>query len=267
MSSSLRSAATRTAIAAALSLIVAACWSSTPTVSPAGSVLPSATPGGTPAVAVPTASPTATQPAASEPVPSPTIVPSASATPSPVDPLAAAGALASLGSYHVSMAGLTGQGRFTAEMTVVQRPTPARAATITVGGSTIRAVTIGDKAWMDRTGKGKLVPGAFGLVDGTLGAVEPATLVSIFGGADYVTVGPETKNGALTTHYHADAATGPGPGGATFPPGASIDLWVSLDGHLVAFEANDFPGEGGPADLRIEVTRANDPANRVTAPA
>jgi hypothetical protein len=184
-----------------------------------------------------------------------------------VDPVAAAAALASLGSYRVSTAGRTAQGPFTAEVVVVQRPTPARSATITTGASKLRIVTIGSKAWIDRTGKGKLMPGAFALIDGTLGAFEPATLLSLFGGTAWLRVGPELKNGVPATHYHADATTGTGPGGATFPPGASIDLWVSTDGHLVAFEAKAFPGESGPSDLVIEVTRPNDPANKVTKPA
>jgi hypothetical protein len=151
-------------------------------------------------------------------------------------------------------------------MVVVQRPTPARSATITTGSSKIRIVTIGSKAWIDRTGKGKLVPAAFALVDGTLGAFEPATLLSLFGGTAWLRVGPELKNGVPAVHYHADATTGTGPGGATFPPGASIDLWISTDGHLVAFEAKAFPGESGPSDLSIEVSRPNDPANKVKKP-
>jgi hypothetical protein len=39
-----------------------------------------------------------------------------------------------------------------------------------------------------------------------------------------------------------------------------------MDGHLVAFEARAFPGETGPSDLSIEVSRPNDPANKVTKP-
>ena len=92
--------------------------------------------------------------------------------------------------------------------------------------------------------------------------------MSLFDGTAWLRVGPEVKNGVPATHYHADGTTGTGPGGATFPPGASIDLWVSADGRLVAFEANDFPGESRRRrDLRIEVTHQNDPANRVTKPA
>ena len=267
MSSSRRTAAMRPVLAAALVVAVAACWSSTPSVSPAGSGAPSPTAAATVAVVAPTASPSSPAPTAS---PAATATPAASATASAapvVDPLTAATALSSLGSYRVSTAGRTAQGPFTAEMTVVQRPTPARSATITTGSSKIRIVTIGTKAWIDRTGKGRRGPRDFGLVDGTLGAFEPSTLVSLFGGTAWLRVGPEVKNGVPATHYHADGTTGTGPGGATFPPGASMDLWVSADGRLVAFEANDFPSESGAADLRIEVTHANDPSNRVTKPA
>jgi hypothetical protein len=270
MSPSRRTAAMRTALAAALVIAVAGCGSSTPSVSPAGTAVPSPTAAAT--VAVVAATPTPTTPAPTEPTPpaAPSAVtsPSPSTSPAPVvDPVVAASALSSLGSYRVSTAGRTAQGPFTAEMVVVQRPTPARSATITTGSSKIRIVTIGPKAWIDRTGKGRLAPGAFGLIDGTLGAFEPSTLVSLFGGTAWLRVGPEVKNGVPATHYHADGTTGTGPGGATFPPGASIDLWVSAEGRLVAFEANDFPGEAGASDLRIEVTRQDDPANRVTKPA
>ena len=270
MSSNRRTAAMRTALAAALALGMTACWSSTPTVSPSASDVPAPTPTSVASPAVVVATPTAPSPVptaapvAPSPLPSPTL----SASPEPVvDPVAAAAALATLGSYRVSTAGRTAQGPFTAEMVVVQRPTPARSATITTGSSKIRIVTIGSKAWMDRTGKGRLAPGAFALVDGTLGAFDPVTLLSLFGGTAWLRVGPELKNGVPAVHYHADGTTGTGPGGATFPPGASIDLWVSTDGHLVAFEARAFPGETGPSDLMIEVTRPNDPANRVKKPA
>ena len=258
----------RPALAAAFALVVAGCWSASPTVSPPASEVPAPTTSASAAAVVAT-------PTAPSPVPTPAPVapsapppsPSPSASPEPVvDPVAAAAALASLGSYRVSTAGRTAQGPFTAEMVVVQRPTPARSATITTGSSKIRIVTIGGSAWIDRTGKGKLAPGAFALVDGTLGAFEPATLLSLFGGTAWLRVGLELKNGVPAIKYHADATTGTGPGGATFPPGASIDLWISTDGHLVAFEARAFPGEAGPSDLAIEVTRPNDPANTVRKP-
>jgi hypothetical protein len=268
MPSRRRSAARCMVLAAAIALSVGACWSSSPTGSPSSGTVAPATPTATAGVVVASddpSSPTSPAPTASPPAVSASPSASSSAT-TPVDPVAAATALGSLGSYRLSAAGLTGQGRFTAEMVVVQRPKPARSASISVGSKQIRIVTVGDKAWIDRTGTGPLAAGDFGLIDGTLGAFEPATLVSIFGGADYSVVGEETKNGALTTHYHGDATSGIGPGGATFPPGASIDLWVSVDGHLVAFEANDFPGAGGPSDLRIEVTHSNDPSNRVKRP-
>ena len=126
---------------------------------------------------------------------------------------------------------------------------------------------MGSKAWIDRTGKGRLAPGDFGLIDGTLGAFEPSTLVSLFGGTAWLLVGPEVKNGVPATHYHADGTTGTGPGGATFPPGASMDLWVSGGRPPRRVRGERLPERGGPSDLRIEVTRANDPANRVTKPA
>ena len=251
MSSSRRTAARCTVLAAALVFVVSACWSSTPTVSPAASEVPGPDPrrdragrrghpdGRQPG---PTATPIA---------PSATPAPSPSASPAPViDPVAAAAALASLGSYRVSTAGRTAQGPFTAEMVVIQRPTPARSATITTGSSKIRIVTIGSKAWIDRTGKGKLAPGAFASSTAR-SALRAATLLSLFDGTAWLRVGPEVKNGVAAVHYHADATTGTGPGGATFPPGASIDLWVSPDGHLVAFEARGVPGRGrsvGPVD-------------------
>ena len=255
MSSSRRTAAMRPVLAAALVVAVAACWSSTPTREPGGERRAVADRRGDGCGRRP--DPVAFESRADRFAcgrRDADLSPTASSSAAPVvDPVAAATALSSLGSYRVSTAGRTAQGPFTAEMTVVQRPTPARSATITTGSSKIRIVTIGTKAWIDRTGKGRLAPGDFGLVDGTLGAFEPSTLVSLFGGTAWLRVGPEVKNGVPATHYHADGTTGTGPGGATFPPGASIDLWVSADGRLVAFEANDFPSETrrvGPAASR-----------------
>ena len=273
MSSSRRSAATRPALTVVVAVVIAACGNVPPTgspVSPGPSAGPSATtdavgtPGGpstTPATSTPgVVASTSVEPPAS-------VAPSASPAPGG-DPQAAAAALDDLGSYHVSMSGLSGQGRFTAELVVIRRPTPAREARITVGGTTtIRIIRIGGAGWIDRTGAGTFVREAPALLDGTMGAFQPATLISMFAGADLVAVGSETRNGVVSTHYHADAAGDAGAAAGSFPPGATVDVWISDSGYLVAFEAKGFPSDAGPAGLRIDVTRPNDPGNRVTKPA
>ena len=94
----------------------------------------------------------------------------------------------------------------------------------------------------NRTGKGRLAPGDFGLIDGTLGAFEPSTLVSLFGGTAWLRVGPEVKNGVPATHYRRGRHDGHGSRRRHVPARGEASTCGSLaDGRLVAFEAERLP--------------------------
>jgi hypothetical protein len=144
---------------------------------------------------------------------------------------------------------------------VVTKPELARDYTLKDG---TRVVVIGDKAWMGQGG-GTLasVPGA--LVTGMFAAFDPTLLVGAFSGPQWAQAsqnkGTEQKNGVEATHYHIDSTTA-GAGLSGFPAGASVDLWVSADGILVALETTGFPS----GDLSIQVTAIDDPANKVETP-
>ncbi len=238
-----------------LALVIAGCGAREPTgsaVSPGPSAGPSATtdavgtPGG-PSTTPATSTPGVVASASVEPPAS--VAPSASPAPGG-DPQAAAAALDDLGSYHVSMSGLSGQGRFTAELVVIRRPTPAREARITVGGTTtIRIIRIGGAGWIDRTGAGTFVREAPALLDGTMGAFAAgdADLPMPCASADLVAVGSARRGTAWCRRtIHADAAGDAGPAAGSFPPGATVDVWISDSGYLVAFEAKGFPQRRRP---------------------
>ena len=48
------------------------------------------------------------------------------------------------------------------------------------------------------------------------------------------------------------------------PASATVETWVADDGYLVSFVASDFGTVG--ANLKIDVTNVNDPANVVERP-
>ncbi len=61
-----------------------------------------------------------------------------------------------------------------------------------------------------------------------------------------------------------DVASLPNFGTLGMPDSATMETWVSDDGYLVSFVANDFGTVG--VNLTIDITNVNDPANVVETP-
>lgn len=224
--------------------------------------------------------PVAASPDASDEVPTIRPVPLG-----PVDLIGAADALADLASYRVSVVsrGLVPSsatdGRVTMTSTLVQGDIPAAAFTITgvdglegLTGGQLEAIVIGDEAWV-RSGSGRWAksPGGAADFDAAFTTLSPSDLVAGFEGLGpaFRTIGTETKNGKATTHYRADASDAAGTDVAMTE--GAVDAWVARDGGaLIAFKADatlDVDGTLTPVLLQIDVTRIDDPANRVRPPA
>ena len=166
--------------------------------------------------------------------------------------------LENVDSYKVS---ISVNGEESVKGVVVTKPELARDYTLKDG---TRVVVIGDKAWIAQPG-GTLtsVPGA--LATGMFAAFDPTLLVGAFSGPQWAqasqSLGTEQKNGVEATHYRIDSTTA-GAGLSGLPAGASVDLWISADGVLVALETTGFPS----GNLSIQVTAIDDPANKVETP-
>jgi hypothetical protein len=97
-------------------------------------------------------------------------------------------------------------------------------------------------------------------------AFDPTALVGAYAHLDLAgsatDQGTELKNGINTRHLRIDSTTLVG-AAAGLPAGASVDIWVADQGYVVAFETT---GLSGGADVSIEITGVNDPANKVEAP-
>jgi hypothetical protein len=227
--------------------LVACGGSASPSPSGAASSGPSAS---APASSAPSASPAASSAASAEPSSA------ASALPS-IDVGGSLGALEGIDSYRISIT--SGPGTY--EATVIVRPEPARAITVTSGGSTTRIVIIGQQAWLD-TGGGTYSEVPAAMTTAFTSMFDPLLLL---GSADsyaggWTSVGEEEKNGVQARHLHVDGTTLGGIAG--FPAGASVDVWVATDGgYLVAWETSGFP-----AETTIDISNVNDPANVVEAP-
>lgn len=166
-------------------------------------------------------------------------------------------------SYKITITSTSGQEY---SGTVVTKPVVSRDLYVGSADSATHIVTIGDEAWMG-TGTGPLQSAPSALVTSLLGVFDPTVLLAVFGNAGIVgyadNVGTEQKNGQSTTHYKVDPARLP-VALASFPPTASMDIWVADDGYLVSFAATDFGSVG--TNLAIDVTNVNDPANVVPHP-
>jgi len=225
-------------------------------------------------------SPIAASPDASDEVPTIRPVP-----PGPVDLIGAADALADLGSYRASIVsrGLVPSsatdGRVTMTSTLIQGDIPAASFTMTgvdgLEGLTdgrLQAIVIGDEAWV-RSGSGRWVksPGGAADFDAAFTTLSPTELVAGFEalGPKFRKIGTETKNGKATTHYQADATDAIGTDVAMTE--GAVDAWIARDGGaLISFTADatlDVDGTQTPVLLQIDVTRIDDPANRVRPPA
>lgn len=203
----------------------------------------------------------------------------------PVDLIGAADALADLDSYRVAVVsrGLVPSsatdGRVTMTSTLVQGDIPAAAFTMTgidglegLADGPLQAIVIGDEAWL-RSGNGRWAksPGGAADFDAAFTTLSPTELVAGFEGLApaFKRVGSETKNGKATTHYRAVAADAVGTNLAVTD--GTVDAWIARDdGALISFAADatfDVDGTLTPVLLQIDVTRIDDPANRVRPPA
>ena len=223
-----------------------------------------------------------------EPVPSPTEteleeVPTLRPDPSGsrLDLLDAANALADLDSYRVSVEtrglveAVPAGGTASMTSTFVQGDEPAAEFRMTgVAGFTagrLDAIVIGDQAWL-REGGGRWLKSQGGAADfdAAFTTLSPIDLVGEFQGLGdaLLQIGAETRNGRKTTHYAADARDA-----VASEAGLSkgtIDAWFATGGgYLVALEIDgtwDLRGTPTRVLLRIDVSRVNDPANRITPP-
>jgi len=215
-----------------------------------------------------------------EPDEVPTIRPDPSGT--GPDLINAANALADLRSYHVSVASrgvlpaATPNGTVTMSSTLVQGNEPAAAFSIAgldgLDGGQLDAIVIGDRAWI-RTAAGRwaVSPGGAADFDATFTSLSPMDLVGPFEVLSSVfrRVGIETRNGQAAIHLvarSAEAAVA-----AAGLSSGSADLWVAVDGgslvRLAIAGTWDLDGVPTAITLTIDVSRTNDPANRVVPPA
>jgi hypothetical protein len=194
----------------------------------------------------------------------------------------AADGLADLESYRVAVrsTGLVpssaADGSVSMTSTLLQGDHPAAEFTMVgvdgLEGGRLQAVVIGDEAWLKAgTGPWTKTPGGAADFDAAFTALSPIELAGGFEalGAVLVPVRREKKNGAAAIHYRADSVD-PAIAAAGLTSGTA-DLWTAAaGGYLVALDVAgtwDVDGTATPVTLQIDVTRVNDPANRVHRPA
>ncbi len=184
----------------------------------------------------------------------------------------AATALANLSSYKVTMVG-SGTGPFNVELIKINGSSPATSFIETSGSVVVfRVIEIGTDNWVDQgtgTYAKNLVPNSS--LAGMMGAFDPGTMfsnASKLANFDRLeNKGVETKNGVQSIHLHADQNTQLPASASPIPAGATIDLWVAVDGQfLVGLETVGFGPVSGGVDLTIEITNINDSSLTVTAP-
>lgn len=222
-----------------------------------------------------------------EPTPSPTPteldeVPTIRPAPSGAAPglLDAASALADLRSYRVTIvsrgivAATPAGAEVTMTATLVQGEEPAAAFSMTgvdgYSGGRLRAVVIGDRAWLREGGGGWIrSPGGAADFDAAFTTLSPIDLVTEFDGLSPALrpVGSAMRNGQKTVHYRTNAddvlATDAG------LSSGSVDAWISTKGDLIGLVVDgtwDLAETPTPLLLKIDVTGIDDPANRIVAP-
>lgn len=206
--------------------------------------------------------------------------PGGEATPAPGGPQAtignvggAANSLSNLASYKVSMTGTGGTGPFSVEIVVINSPTRAKSLTETAGSVVFRIIEIGTDNWVDE-GSGTFVKNSMpsGSLDQLMSAFDPGTMFASANASQDLAalqnVGVESKNGVQAIHLHGDQNTQLPAGASPIPPGATIDLWLAVDGqYLVALEAHGINGTAGQmTDFSIEITNINDSSLTVSPP-
>jgi hypothetical protein len=193
----------------------------------------------------------------------------------------AADGLADLRSYRLSVLsqGLVpssgSDGRVTMTATLVQGDEPAVAFAMVgiagVDGVRLDAIIIGDQAWLkNAAGHWVSSPGGAGDVEAPLTALSPPDLVSDFDAlsASLRQIGPERRNGQSTVHWQTSA--GDAAAASAGLSAGTVDAWLAaVGGDLVALNITgtwDIDGTPTPIVLRIDISRVNDPANRITPP-
>ena len=193
----------------------------------------------------------------------------------------AANALADLDSYRVAVStrglvdAVPANGSVAMESTLVQGDEPAARFSMTGAAAfaegRLQAVVIGDRAWLkEGFGAWRRSAGGAADFDAAFTTLSPIDLVSEFESlSDAIQlVGPEMRNGRRTLHYRADAGDAAAEDAGLSK--GSIDVWfAATGGALVGLAIDgtwDLGGTPTRVVLRIDVTRVNDPSNRVTAP-
>jgi hypothetical protein len=248
----LRSTIRLTTLIASAAIVIAACGSSASTASPpAGSEAPAP-----PSVEAPAS--TAPSAAASEAPSAPDL-----AIPS-FDLSALTGSIPGADSYRASFS-VGGVQQY--QSVVVTKPELSKAITLFDSGTVgTRIIVIGSSAWMATGADGKFESVPATLATSMLVAFDPTALIGAYAHLDLassaINVGTEQKNGVNARHLRIDSTTAVG-AAAQMPAGSAIDLWVADQGYVVAFETT---GLASGADVAIEITGVNDPANKVEAP-
>jgi hypothetical protein len=233
-------------------LLLAACGGTTATAEPTSAAPGDATP--TPAAEA-TEAPATDAPIgeATPDVPLPTF---------DLDALAAG--LPGVDSYRTSVS-ISGVEQY--QSVVVKEPVLSKAITVFDDGDVSqRFVIIGDEAWQASGADGDFEAVPSQLASSLLFAFDPAFMLGAYASADLggaaADQGTEQKNGVQARHLKIDSATLVGVA-AQMPAGSAIDIWVAEDGYIVAWEMSGFPDD---ANISIQVTNVNDPANKVDAP-
>jgi hypothetical protein len=225
-----------------------------------------------------------------EPTPRPTptevdefeTLPPDDASPAPDDLVAAAEALADLDSYRVTVAtrgivpAASAGGTVAMTSTLVQGDEPAARFAMTGAdgftGGRLEAIVIGDRAWFkEGGGTWQPSPGGAADFDAAFLTLSPVELVRQFDALTPVlaTAGTERRNSIRTKHLHGDASNLAATDAGLID--GTIDVWrATTGGYLVAFDLDGswLDDDGNPVrtTVKIDVTRVNDAANRVTAP-
>jgi hypothetical protein len=201
----------------------------------------------------------------------------------PVDSIVATtDGLADLESYRVvvSTRGIvpatTPNGTVTMTSTLIGGDQPAARFAMTgvdgFAGGRLEAIVIGDQAWFKEGSAGwAKSPGGAADFDAAFTTLSPAELLAPFEALSPVLVaaGTERRNGVRSQHLHGDASNLAASDAGLLD--GTIDVWrATTGGYLVAFDLDGmWIGDDGAAHrtiLRIDVSRVNDAANRVSPP-
>jgi hypothetical protein len=205
------------------------------------------------------------------------------ASPEPADFVAAAEALTDLDSYRVSVStrgivpASTADGVVSMASTLVQGDEPAAKFVLTgadgFAGGRLEAIVIGDRAWLrEGAGSWKESPGGAADFDAAFTSMSPAELLVEFESlAPLLTsLGTERRNGIRSEHRHGDSRSSLAFEDAGLVDGV-VDVWQATSGgYLVAvrIDGSWLDDDGNPVrtTLRIDVTKVNDPSNKVSPP-